>query len=442
MANSPFSSSNGAKTPYRQLVGTNRRRLLECTAVVWMFFLLVVITGRVVFWGGYRIAPMAAAGLAVSAGVLLASRQGYNGRWLASVLLLSIAAPIFALSYHFGGIHSPFLILLLFVPVAAFMLVSRPAGWVSTLVVCCYFVYLGVAGIIGNPLPGVGLTHNEETLARVGSFVVAMCGISALGWYYSRLYDGFYFSLKKSAEDLRLVAEYRSQFLISMSHEFRTPLNAIIGFSRRLQRKLSDRLSDTEKKSLDAVVRNGELMQVLVEGILNITKLEAGEALLELQQVNVADLVRQSMENFTCLAEQKPVQLIFDVDPSCEALSAFTDKGKLVGVLNNVLSNAVKFTDQGEVRVHLLYCKSDAGNYQIDISDTGIGIAEEELPTLFNRFSRAASVQRSAIAGLGLGLALAKEYLVLLQGSIDVRSRLGKGSCFSVVLPINTDQKQ
>ncbi len=420
------------KAGYRKQVGVNRRKLLERTAIVWMFLQLLVYSGRLIVAGFESSSFIAGSCLIVTAGVILLSHRDFSARKLSLLLLLSITVPIMALSYFYGGVHSPFLILIIFIPVAAFMLVSRPAGWLATIVVCVYFIILGGLDLLAYDWPAHELNNSQLSISTTVSFVLVMCCISGIGWYYSRLYDAFYFSVKRSNEELKRTAQYKSQFLANMSHEFRTPLNSIIGFSRRLERNLKDKLEQRDINGLQAILRNGESMQVLVNDVLNMAKIESGEVHVKLEDVDVSKLIHPVVTNYKEIAEQKNIVLDFVLGKSHCDFRYRTDAEKLMLVLSNLVSNAVKYTDQGSIRVSL---EEQVESYVIVVSDTGMGIAKEDIATLFNQFSRAKSVVRSNIVGSGLGLALSSEMVKLLKGRISVESELGKGTSFSVFLP-------
>jgi len=431
-----FDDRKRDKAGYKKVVGLNRRRLLERTAIVWLVLQLLVLACALVFSGINPVAVIGALCIAVAAWVLLASRQGISVYLLGSVLLLSIALPIMVVSYASGGIHSPFLIIILFFPVAAFMMVSRRIGWIATFLVGVFFLYLGALEEFGTAKPAIELGSTELVVARTISFVVVMFCISGIGWYYSKLFDRFYLSLKKSNAELIQTAEYKSQFLSSMSHEFRTPLNAIIGFSRRLHRTLQGALSDKDLKGLEAITRNGETMQILVNDVLDMAKIESGEISVSRKVANIRELVKSLVYEFSVSAEQKQLTLNYHVACAEAEVQVYTDVGLLKKILANLVSNAIKYTEQGHVGIHVHCEQSPLPFLVIDINDTGRGIAKEDIPRLFLRFSKVERDVRSNIVGAGLGLALSYELLKILKAEIQVDSVLGEGSTFSVRLPL------
>jgi len=435
----PFNSgvrqkpTDAQKSQYRKVVGSNRRRLIERTAVAWLIIQLLVFCGRVWLLGVEAGGLISVGGLIITLSVIVASRRQVSTRVLSLVLLFSIALPIMALSYAYGGIHSPFLILLLFFPVATFMMVSRLMGWWATLFVCCFFVGLSALELMASTSLNTALTPFMEVIVRCVSFVLAIVCISGAGWYYSRMFDKMYLSIKKSNEELHRVAEYKTQFLANMSHEFRTPLNAIIGFSRRLQRNLKPVLSEKDAKGLAAVLRNGEMMQVLVNEVLEMANIETGDVELDIRETEVSAVIRTVLEAFTKDAREKKLDLTLVSPNDRTEVWCSTDGEKLGQILTNLISNAIKYTDEGSVIVTLDRTLEE--ELVIVITDSGSGIADEDLPRLFDQFSRARKVERSSILGAGLGLALTAELVKLLQAQIFVKSEVGVGSVFTVVLP-------
>ncbi len=417
------------------MVGVNRKRLLERTAAVWLFLLVSIFVVDLILTGFVRSLLLDVC-IAVTAGVIIAIHRGVPPRILAVMLLLGITIPILALSYFYGGIHSPFLILIIFIPVAAFMLVSRPAGWIFTLLVCLYFVFLGLAPMLNVTLPQNDMGQIRETLARMGSFILVLCGISSIGWYYSRLYDRFYFSLKESNLELTNIAEYKSQFLASMSHEFRTPLNAIIGFSRRLLRSFGGELTNKDKTGLEAILRNGEMMQVLVNDVLEMARIENGNVHVHLSDCDLLVLVRHVLSEFEMHADAKQLVLQCNEGSSPVTCAFNTDADIVKKILRQLIANAIKYTEQGKVNV-ILYDESEKHQrVKIDVVDTGSGIEESEMEYLFDRFSRGRSRVRSEKPGTGLGLAITAELVEMLGGQVEATSRHGEGSRFSVILPV------
>lgn len=237
---------------------------------------------------------------------------------------------------------------------------------------------------------------------------------------------------EKALERARDAAESanraKSQFLSNMSHELRTPLNGVLGYTQIL---LRDRdLTDNQKDNLEAVESCGQHLLTLINDVLDLSKIESGRLdinpspcdLFKLAE-GVVDMVRQR-------AEQKNLNVELTIDDEIPN-TVLIDNVKLKQILVNLLGNAVKFTHEGTVGLHLSL--ADAESLAFAVSDTGHGIAEYELETIFNPFVQAA--QGKAAGGTGLGLAISQRLAKAMDGSIEVRSELGKGSTFTLTLP-------
>jgi CheY-like chemotaxis protein/HAMP domain-containing protein len=222
----------------------------------------------------------------------------------------------------------------------------------------------------------------------------------------------------------------KSEFLSNMSHELRTPLNSINALSRVLSMQAKSRLTEEENNYLEVVERNGKRLLALINDILDLSKVESGKVELQPEKLNLFFVLSQVIESVQPLARQKNVELRCD---SCnDKIEIETDKDRLHQVITNIVGNAVKFTDKGNV---LISVSSDAHEVHIRVKDTGIGISKEMLPFIFDEFRQAdGSISRS-YEGTGLGLAIAKKLVKILKGSISVESIQGQGSVFTITLP-------
>ena len=221
----------------------------------------------------------------------------------------------------------------------------------------------------------------------------------------------------------------KSTFLASMSHELRTPLNAILGFSQLMQRDQG--LMVGQRENLAIIARNGEHLLAMINDVLEISRIEAGPAMLQEDAFDLHGLLEELEELFRPRAHERELLLLCE---RAEDLPRYvrTDGGKLRQVLINLLSNALRFTEKGGVTLRI---EHGGGRLRFEVEDTGIGIAPEELGTLFDPFvqtARGPSIQ----GGTGLGLAISQQFARALGGRIGVRSRVGEGSVFSFEIPI------
>ncbi|MEI7500010.1 MAG: response regulator [Bacteroidota bacterium] len=223
----------------------------------------------------------------------------------------------------------------------------------------------------------------------------------------------------------------KSEFLSNMSHELRTPLNSINALSRVLMMQAKDKLTVEENEYLEVVERNGKRLLSLINDILDLSKIEAGKVELQPKALSLPALLNQVTDNIHPLAKQKKIKLDFILPE--EPLEIETDENRLHQVLTNVIGNAVKFTNKGGVEVSVY---SDSKTAHIQVKDTGIGISESVLTHIFEEFRQADGSMSRSYEGTGLGLSIAKKLIQALHGNISVESELGKGSVFTVSLPV------
>ena len=241
----------------------------------------------------------------------------------------------------------------------------------------------------------------------------------------------------------------KSVFLSSMSHELRTPLNSIIGFTGILLMGMSGELNDEQKKQLEMAKTSANHLLSLINEILDISKIEAGKVELDPSEFDLKGVVEEVVTSLSPAAGEKRLKLLMDLQ---ETITLFTDKRRLKQVVMNLLSNAVKFTDSGEIRVEAhvtkdegrsVVCRlrerSERSSVVITVSDTGIGIKQEDLKRLFMPFQQVDMSLTKKHEGTGLGLNLSRKLVELMGGKIGVRSEYGKGSEFVVELPVKID---
>ncbi len=223
----------------------------------------------------------------------------------------------------------------------------------------------------------------------------------------------------------------KSDFLATMSHELRTPLNSILGFSGLLLS--NDHVEDKQQRWAHNIQSSGEKLLNLINDILDLAKIEAGKMQVRLEDFNIHDVCEGLLNMFRPMAEKKNIDLRGQIDPAVPALRQ--DVTKLQQILQNLLSNAIKFTPEGG-RV-LLKVQAEGSNVVLTVSDTGVGIAPEEQSLVFEKFRQAGNPLTREHAGTGLGLSIVRELTKLLGGEVFLQSELGRGSTFTIHLPLH-----
>jgi two-component system sensor histidine kinase BarA len=227
----------------------------------------------------------------------------------------------------------------------------------------------------------------------------------------------------------------KSDFLATMSHELRTPLNSILGFSEVLLS--SDRLDDKQQRWVRNIQSSGEKLLNLINDILDLAKIEAGKMQVRLEDFSIHDVCEGLLNMFRPMAEKKNIDLRGQIDQTIPPLRQ--DVTKLQQILQNLLSNAIKFTPEGG-RV-LLKAHAEGPNVVLIVSDTGVGIAPEEQGLVFEKFRQSGNPLTREHAGTGLGLSIVRELTKLLGGEVSLQSDLGRGSTFTVHLPLQLSEE-
>ncbi|HVK98284.1 MAG TPA: CHASE domain-containing protein [Dongiaceae bacterium] len=226
----------------------------------------------------------------------------------------------------------------------------------------------------------------------------------------------------------------KSEFLANMSHELRTPLNGIIGFTRRILKNERTHLSPRAVESLEVVKRNSLHLLNLINDLLDLSKVEAGKFALDFTQFDLTEILRDLEAQFALEVTGKGLRWTVQIPQ--EPLQVKADRQRLLQVLINLVSNAIKFTQQGEVSLTVVSrSRNGVAGVEFAVKDTGTGIARDDIPRLFNKFEQLKNAARGSLRGTGLGLALAREIISLHQGSVWVESQPGSGSVFYVWIP-------
>lgn len=237
--------------------------------------------------------------------------------------------------------------------------------------------------------------------------------------------------LDMQKKEVEAANKLKSEFLSNMSHELRTPLNSIMALSRVLIMQAGDKLTEEENGYLEIIERNGKRLLSLINDILDLSKIESGKMEVFPEFVSMGTLLQMIKENMQYLAEERSLDLTLDIPDNFPRVE--TDESKLHQVLTNVVGNAIKFTEKGSVDISVTH---DSTDVHIVVKDTGVGISKEELVHIFEEFRQADGTTSRKFEGTGLGLAIAIKMTAILGGDIKAISTRGKGSVFTITIPI------
>lgn len=261
---------------------------------------------------------------------------------------------------------------------------------------------------------------------KVGGVLVSLDDVTAL--------EEKDIELRRSKEEAETANQAKSEFLANMSHEIRTPMNAILGFTELLRRDRGG-LQPDQRKHLNTISSSGQHLLDLINDILDLSKVEAGRLDVEIIDCKPAQLIQQVMQTMKVKADEKGLDLKF------EALSALpeeikTDPGRVRQILTNLIGNSIKFTEQGSITICVSVPDRTSPQLRIDIVDTGIGMTEQQVSTVFDPFVQADSSITRRFGGTGLGLSISHKFAHALGGDILASSDYGQGSTFTLVLDL------
>jgi signal transduction histidine kinase/HAMP domain-containing protein len=236
-------------------------------------------------------------------------------------------------------------------------------------------------------------------------------------------------------DQLEAANRHKSQFLANVSHELRTPLNSIIGFTRIVLRRSEGKIEPLQKENLQKVLVSSDHLLTLINELLDLAKIEAGRMEAFAETFKLDEIIRVATTTVEPLLRNGNVKLITEIAPDIPPMK--TDRDKLKQCVLNLLSNAVKFTEKGEIKVA---AARNNGTVKLTVSDTGIGMNQEALKYIFDEFRQADMSSTRKYGGTGLGLAIVKKFINLMGGEIVVASEVGKGSQFTITLPMELKQ--
>ena len=368
--------------------------------------------------------------------------------WYNTFAVLSVQNLIFAIlwgCYHYGGLSSPFLPWLLTVPLLAFFYLGSAAQQRLLVLSLIAFnfggFYLAYAQTHSFPehiplseLSGIGII----------STLCAAVYVSIMALYYGNVVASQselerevrrHLATARQLQDAKAEAERanraKSEFLAKMSHELRTPLNAVIGYSEMLLEEAEESGADEQTSDIKRILSAGKHLLTLVSSVLDLSKLEAGKMELYPERFDLGRLIDDVRTACHEDVEAHANRLVIECPDRRAVLE--TDMAKLRHAVINIVNNAAKFTRGGVVTIS---ARMSNGMAEIAVRDTGIGIGHENLADLFQNFGESKGATASKYGGTGLGLALSQKLCRLMGGDIAVQSEIGKGSCFTIRVPV------
>ena len=237
--------------------------------------------------------------------------------------------------------------------------------------------------------------------------------------------------LMVARDDALQASRHKSEFMANMSHELRTPLNSIIGFTSIVKDGLAGPVNDEQRKQLELVYRSSEHLLGLINSILNLAKVESGKYETEKTSFNLNHLLEELSSTLKPLADEKSLGLEIQLD--CLSDEIYSDRSMLLQILLNLTSNAIKFTEKGSITLH---CQQQDNNLVIKVIDTGIGISSDFIEEIFDAFKQVDSSTTRNYEGTGLGLSISQHFSLMLGGDLYVESKEGKGTTFTLTIPV------
>ena len=357
-----------------------------------------------------------------------ASKAGRMERVL--LIVLSAALAITA----FSQAHSLTLVMIFPLLVLTAFRAGPPAVAASVLTISFAAVVLSAHGYGPVSVLADGAPYLAQYMIQIFVVAVFICAVPATNALGERIRTAERLErLHAVARSARAAAEAanraKTDFLANMSHEIRTPLNGVLGMAQAME---LDTLSDMQRERLDVIRKSGAMLLTILNDVLDLSKIEAGKLELEQVSFDVEELVRGAHSAFSAIANEKGLSLHLSVEHDV-AQVYMGDPTRVRQILYNLISNALKFTDVGEVRMTL---SALPRGFAMRVSDTGIGIPADRIGKLFQKFEQADASTTRRFGGTGLGLSICRELVGLMGGAMTVESSLGQGSVFTANLPL------
>jgi signal transduction histidine kinase/BarA-like signal transduction histidine kinase len=402
-----------------------RVRIINLTGLVLMVF---GVTWAVSFLiHGAWVLGLVLTGMCLAyAGVLAAVRLTRRLDLIAHCLMALLLCAVTVSNWFTGGLNLSNDVAVFLVPIVAiFLLGPRGLVWVGLAVIQLgVFTWVGVQGYV---FPHV-IPEENRALDATLTWLTVLLVIGGVTYLYDRSARRSSRQLMEARDRAEEANRAKSRFLANMSHEFRTPLNAVIGLT---ELTLKGELPDSQRSHLVMVKKSALTLLTLIDDVLDIARIEVGRLSLRPGSIDLRTLLQEIVNGFHYRAQSKGIDLVLEVSDSVARLVK-GDGVRLRQVISNLLDNAIKFTDQGRVTLEL-GLEAD-GNLLFVVTDTGVGIEPEKQEVIFDAFCQGDQTATRKHGGCGLGLAICRDLVAMMDGSIRLHSQLGAGSRFEVRL--------
>jgi len=304
-----------------------------------------------------------------------------------------------------------------------------------------FFRRYGLRSYLGLPLIAKGeplgvlsfyLKEEREFSSEEVNFLTAVVNQAAVAIYNSRLYE----QTRNQAAELEKSNKIKDEFLGVMSHELRTPINIIMNYAEAMRMGTFGEMEPDQEKGIDKIRSHAGHLLSLINGILEITKIDSQTATLQVDRIDLGEFFIENQSDYMIPTDGKNLVLEWNFPQSLPVIKS--DRLKLKQILTNLVNNACKFTDHGSVAISVRTLDQDRV-LELKVADTGHGIPQKLLPSIFDKFRQIDSTTTRDHPGAGLGLYIVKNFVELLNGTIEVQSKVGQGSVFTVRLPIELE---
>jgi signal transduction histidine kinase/CheY-like chemotaxis protein len=429
--------SNNFKPPqfvYRLPPRMRDRRMLLLYVIGLVFILAIMLLGF--------LTPSLASeasrygGIAAISMTLILLTMGVPLQIGLSLAAVYIAADVTWVAWSNQGIYSPSINWLYIIPILMSQMVGRRAGWLWTGIIALLFLFMTVATHQSWLPQMIDYDKSHEVYGLV-VYVVTTASLIGVNLFYQGFANETIQNIKDrnhelelKRQDLQAILDTRDQFIASVSHELRTPMNAIMGFNELLK----DHQANNPKvqEILNLTHQSGEHLLTVINDVLDYSQFQSGKLGIHPEAFVLSQVADSASGLFVNRIKSMRLAFQQEVDPSLP-IWILADRHRLMQVLVNLLGNAIKFTQQGHVKLRIT---KQQELIRFEVADTGIGISPEQQALVFERFSQATAQTQDLYGGNGLGLAISKRLVELMGGAIGVQSTLGVGSCFWFTLPL------